>query len=197
MRIVHLADLHLGRSLAEFDLIDLQKELLEQILTYIAAQNVDAVVIAGDVYDRSLPPVQAVNLLSGFLCALARRHVPALIIAGNHDSPDRLAFMSGVLEESGIHIVGDDLLPKGLLAQTVPILQNAQIVLMLLEKIQILLGLLAKTLKLILHIGLWRDERGLVGLQTPLADTNLAGIILQFGHQTIVHPRGAESLQRT
>lgn len=107
MRFIHLADLHLGRSLAEFSLIELQKELLEQVYDYAAKNRVDAVVIAGDVYDRGTPSVQAVNLLSGFLSALAGQNIPALIIAGNHDSPDRLAFLSDILGRAGIHIAGD------------------------------------------------------------------------------------------
>ena len=113
MRFIHLADLHLGRTLAEFSLIDLQRELLTEIVNYAAANRADAVVIAGDVYDRSTPSVQAVNLLSGFLSALARLEIPALVIAGNHDSPDRLAFLSGILDRAGIHIAGDYRLGQG------------------------------------------------------------------------------------
>ena len=71
MRFIHLADLHLGRSLAEFSLIDLQREILEQVYNYAVSKGIDAVVIAGDVYDRSTPSVQAVSLLSGFLSALS------------------------------------------------------------------------------------------------------------------------------
>jgi len=107
MRFIHLADLHLGRSLAEFSLIGLQKEFLDKIVAFAAAEAVDAVVVAGDVYDRSTPSIQAVNLLSGFLSSLTELGVPALVIAGNHDSPDRLAFLSGILGRSGIHIAGD------------------------------------------------------------------------------------------
>ena len=108
MRFIHLADLHLGRSLAEFSLIELQKELLEQVYDYAAKNRVDAVVIAGDVYDRGTPSVQAVNLLSGFLSALAGQNIPALIIAGNHDSTDRLAFLSDILGQAGIHIADQE-----------------------------------------------------------------------------------------
>ena len=107
MRFIHLADLHLGRTLAEFSLIDLQRELLTEIVNYAASAKADAVVIAGDIYDRSTPSVQAVNLLSGFLSALSRMNMPALIIAGNHDSADRLAFLSDILGQSGIYIAGD------------------------------------------------------------------------------------------
>ena len=107
MRFIHLADLHLGRSLAEFSLIDLQKEMLTQVVNHAMSNKVDAIVISGDIYDRSMPPVAAVNLLNGFLSALSRLSIPALIVAGNHDSPDRLAFLSELLTKSGIHICGE------------------------------------------------------------------------------------------
>lgn len=107
MRFVHLADLHLGRSLAEFSLIDVQQDILEQIVEYIRKNDVDAVVIAGDVYDRSAPSVQAVNLLDGFLTLLSQLGKPVLLIAGNHDSPERLSFLSPLLERSGVYIAGE------------------------------------------------------------------------------------------
>ena len=107
MRILHLADLHLGRSLSEFPLIDLQKEFLTQIIQTVSRRKIDAVLIAGDVYDRSLPSVQAVQLLNGFLSALTGLNVPVLLIAGNHDSAERLSFLSGVLGMQGIHIAGE------------------------------------------------------------------------------------------
>lgn len=107
MRLLHIADLHLGRSLSEFSLIDLQREFLTEIVRAIPEKHIDAVLIAGDVYDRSLPSVQAVQLLNGFLSALARLNVPALLVAGNHDSAERLGFLSGVLDTAGIHIAGE------------------------------------------------------------------------------------------
>jgi len=107
MRILHLADLHLGRTMAEFSLIDLQREFLTGVLNTVSERAIDAVVIAGDVYDRSTPSVQAVQLLNGFLSSLARMGTPVLMIAGNHDSAERLSFLSGVLNMNGIHIAGD------------------------------------------------------------------------------------------
>lgn len=107
MRFIHLADLHLGRSLCEFSLIDLQKEFLENVLAAVSERGIDAVVIAGDIYDRTMPTVQAVQLLSGFLSTLSRMHTPVLLIAGNHDSAERLGFLSGVLDMSGIYISGE------------------------------------------------------------------------------------------
>lgn len=107
MRILHLADLHLGRSLSEFSLINLQKEFLTQILQTVSEKKIDAVLIAGDVYDRTLPSIHAVQLLNGFLSALSRMKTPVLLIAGNHDSAERLSFLSGVLGMQGIHIAGE------------------------------------------------------------------------------------------
>ncbi len=107
MKFVHLADLHLGRSLSEFSLIDVQRDILEQIVDYVGKNDVDAVLIAGDVYDRGAPSIQAVNLLDGFLTLLAQMGKPVLLIAGNHDSPERLSFLSPLLEHSGVYIAGD------------------------------------------------------------------------------------------
>lgn len=107
MRLLHLADLHLGRSLSEFSLIDLQREFLTEVVRTVSRMNINAVLIAGDVYDRSLPSVQAVQLLNGFLSALAGMKVPVLLVAGNHDSAERLGFLSGVLDMTGIHIAGE------------------------------------------------------------------------------------------
>jgi len=107
VRLLHLADLHLGRSLAEFSLQDLQQEFLNEILKTVSERNIDAVMIAGDVYDRSLPPVYAVRMLNDFLCALSEMRVPVLIVSGNHDSAERLSFLSGVLNTSGIYIAGE------------------------------------------------------------------------------------------
>lgn len=107
MRILHLSDLHLGRSLAEFSLIELQQEFLTQMVGLVSERSIDAVLIAGDVYDRTLPSVHAVQLLNGFLSALVRMNVPVLLIAGNHDSAERLGFLSGVLGMQGVHIAGE------------------------------------------------------------------------------------------
>jgi exonuclease SbcD len=107
MRFLHLADLHLGRTLGEYSLFELQKELLTQIINDITEKKIDAVVIAGDVYDRSMPSLHAVELLNGFLSALAAKKVPVLMISGNHDSAERLSFLSSVLGTSGIYIAGE------------------------------------------------------------------------------------------
>ncbi|MCR4716394.1 MAG: exonuclease SbcCD subunit D [Lachnospiraceae bacterium] len=104
MKILHLADLHLGRSLADFDLIDDQRYILNQILDVIKEKEVNAVVIAGDVYDKSIPSEAATNLLDSFLNDLAKINVNVLMISGNHDSDDRLNFGSSLFKANNIYI---------------------------------------------------------------------------------------------
>lgn len=104
MKILHLGDLHLGKSLGDFDLFDDQKYILEQILELIDMRSVDAVLIAGDVYDKSIPSEAATRLLDNFLVNLTKRKVKAFIISGNHDSDDRLNFGSQLFESNDIYI---------------------------------------------------------------------------------------------
>ena len=104
MKILHLGDLHLGRSLGDFDLIEDQRYILEQILQIIDRETVDAVLIAGDVYDKSIPSEAATRLLDSFLNSLAARHVTTCMISGNHDSDDRLNFGSKLFERNQIFI---------------------------------------------------------------------------------------------
>ena len=104
MKLIHLGDLHLGRSLGDFDLIDDQKFILKQIIELIDKEKVDAVMIAGDVYDKSIPSEAAVNLLDSFLSELSSRNVKTYMISGNHDSDDRLNYGSWTFEKQGIFI---------------------------------------------------------------------------------------------
>lgn len=92
MKFLHLGDLHLGKSLGEFDLIEDQKYILNQILDIIDNKSVDAVLIAGDVYDKSIPSEAASNLLDSFLTRLADKNITTFMISGNHDSDDRLNY---------------------------------------------------------------------------------------------------------
>lgn len=103
MKIIHLSDLHLGMRFYEFSLIDDQKYILDQILEIIRAQKPDAVCIAGDVYDKSVPPVEAVELFDDFLYNLAKLKVETFIISGNHDSAERLSFGNRIFDVSGLH----------------------------------------------------------------------------------------------
>ena len=104
MKLIHLSDLHIGKRVNEISMIEDQEYILLQILRIIDEESADAVLIAGDVYDKSVPSAEAVTLLDDFLCRLAERKKPVLIISGNHDSPERLAFGNRLLEGSGIHI---------------------------------------------------------------------------------------------
>lgn len=104
MKFIHLSDLHLGKRVNEISMTDDQAYILTQIIDIIDAEHPDAVVIAGDVYDKSVPPAEAVTLFDGFLCRLAERKLPVLIISGNHDSPERLAFGGRLMEGAGIHL---------------------------------------------------------------------------------------------
>ena len=104
MKLIHLSDLHIGKRVHEVSMIDDQEYILTKILHIIDDEKPDAVLIAGDVYDKSVPSAEAVTLFDDFLCRLAKRSVPVMIISGNHDSPERLAFGGRLLESSGIHI---------------------------------------------------------------------------------------------
>ena len=104
MKLIHLSDLHLGKRLNEFSLGEDQEYILNQILQIVEAEQPDAVVIAGDVYDKAIPSVEAVSLFDEFLVRLAGLHTHIFVISGNHDSPERIAFGSRLLEETGIHL---------------------------------------------------------------------------------------------
>lgn len=104
MKFLHLADLHLGKRVNGFSMLEDQAHILRQILAILDDEQPDGVLIAGDVYDKSVPSVEAVELLDGFLTELRARGVPVLLISGNHDSPERLAFGGRVMDSCDIHI---------------------------------------------------------------------------------------------
>ncbi len=104
MKFIHLSDLHIGKRLLEHPLNEDQLYILEQILAVIDSESPDAILIAGDIYDKSVPSTEAVTLLDDFLNALAKRGIPTMVISGNHDSPERLAFGSRLIEGCGIHL---------------------------------------------------------------------------------------------
>ena len=104
MKFLHLADLHLGKRVNGFSMLEDQAHILRQILAILDDEQPDGVLIAGDVYDKSVPSVEAVGLLDGFFTELRARGVPVLLISGNHDSPERLAFGGRVMDSCGIHI---------------------------------------------------------------------------------------------
>lgn len=104
MKLIHLSDLHIGKRVNEVSMIEDQEYILLQILRIIDDEMPDAVLVAGDVYDKSVPSAEAVTVLDDFLCRLAKRCVPVLIISGNHDSPERLAFGNRLMEGAGIYL---------------------------------------------------------------------------------------------
>ena len=106
MRFLHLSDLHLGKRVCEFSMLDDQRYILEQILSLLDKTPVDGVLLAGDLYDKPVPPAEAVRLLDWFLTQLAARSVHVCMISGNHDSPERLQFGSDLLQKNQIHIAG-------------------------------------------------------------------------------------------
>lgn len=107
MRFIHTGDWHLGRQLHGRSFIEDQAWWLSRFVELVAAEKPDAVIIAGDVYDRAVPPADAVALLDDTLTRLVRElGVPVLMVAGNHDGPERVGFASRVLDEAGLHVAG-------------------------------------------------------------------------------------------
>lgn len=106
MKFLHTGDLHIGKKIFELSMLEDQKFILEQIYDIAVQEAVDAVLIAGDVYDRAVPPTEAVNLLDDFLTRFIDNGIPVVLISGNHDSPDRVAFADRILEKRGLHIAG-------------------------------------------------------------------------------------------
>lgn len=104
MKFVHLSDLHLGKRVNGYSMIEDQKYILLKILNVIDEQKAEAVVIAGDVYDKPIPPTEAVQLFDDFLFRLVERNLQILVISGNHDSPERIAFGSHFMDKSGVHM---------------------------------------------------------------------------------------------
>lgn len=104
MKLLHLADLHIGKRVNEFSMIEDQRAILNQILEIAKSEHPDAVLIAGDVYDKTIPPGEAVSVLDDFLTGLAFLQLPVFLICGNHDSAERMAFGSRILRENGITI---------------------------------------------------------------------------------------------
>ena len=104
MKIMHLGDLHIGKSLGDFDLYEDQKYILEQILNLIKEKSVDVLLIAGDVYDKAIPGEKSVQLLDYFLKRLVETGIKTYMISGNHDSDERLNFGSSLFESNNIYI---------------------------------------------------------------------------------------------
>lgn len=104
MKMIHLSDLHLGKRVNEFPMLEDQRHILIEILSVMDAEHPQVVLIAGDVYDKSVPSAEAVQLFDWFLTELAQRKLEVFIISGNHDSAERIAFGSEIMQRSGIHL---------------------------------------------------------------------------------------------
>ena len=104
MKLIHLSDLHLGKRVNEFSMLEDQEFILTKIINIIDGEKPDAVIIAGDVYDKSVPSAEAVQLFDDFLCRLAKRKLHVFVISGNHDSAERMAFGGRLMEMSGVHM---------------------------------------------------------------------------------------------
>ena len=107
MKILHTSDWHIGRQFHNVSLLDDQRHVLDQIVTIAHEQQVDVILIAGDIYDRSVPPSQAVALLDEVLDRINQLNIPVILISGNHDGAERLRFGSAQLAQSGVHILGN------------------------------------------------------------------------------------------
>ena len=104
MKLIHLSDLHIGKRVNEVSMVEEQEYILNQILETIDAEQPGAVLISGDVYDKSVPSAEAVTLFDNFLCALAEKQQQVFIISGNHDSAERLDFGGRLMGDKGIHL---------------------------------------------------------------------------------------------
>lgn len=109
MKIIHTSDWHIGKIINDFSMINDQKYILNEFIKLLDKENPDVIIIAGDIYDRSIPPIEAVELLNEILVKIViDRKIKVLAISGNHDSSERLSFGSEILEKNGIYIVGND-----------------------------------------------------------------------------------------
>lgn len=104
VKLLHISDLHIGKRLMEVSLLEDQKYIVDQILSIIDDERPDAVLIAGDIYDRANPNAEAMELLDELLVQLAQRKASVMIISGNHDSPERLSYARRFFEHSRIYI---------------------------------------------------------------------------------------------
>ena len=107
MKIIHTGDWHIGKIVNEFSMIDDQRYILNELIKLINLEKPDVLIIAGDIYDRSIPPVEAVDLLNEvFSKILIDNKVKIVAISGNHDSGERVSFGSKILEKEGLYIQG-------------------------------------------------------------------------------------------
>lgn len=104
MKLIHLSDFHIGKRVNEFPMLEDQEYILTKIINIIDYEKPDGVMIAGDIYDKSVPSAEAVQLFDDFLVRLSKRGLKVFVISGNHDSPERIAFGSRLMNRSGVHM---------------------------------------------------------------------------------------------
>ena len=104
MKFAHIADLHIGKRVHDFSMLEDQRYILDQMLGIFEEQRVDGILIAGDVYDKVVPSAEAVQLFDEFITRLAKLKMPVYMISGNHDSAERLSFGAKLFESSDIYI---------------------------------------------------------------------------------------------
>jgi len=104
MKLIHLSDFHIGKRVNEFSMLEDQEYILTKIINVIDCEKPDGVMIAGDIYDKSVPSAEAVQLFDDFLVRLSKRGLKVFVISGNHDSPERIAFGSRLMNQSGVHM---------------------------------------------------------------------------------------------
>lgn len=104
MKFIHLSDLHLGIRVNDFSMSEDQRYILDRILDIIDSEAPDGIIIAGDIYDKSMPPAEAVAMFDDFISSIAERKIKTFIISGNHDSAERIAFGSRIMNAGGIYL---------------------------------------------------------------------------------------------
>lgn len=104
MKFAHISDLHLGKRIHQFSMIDDQKYILEKIVEIVKEEKVDGILLAGDIYDKIYPSAEAVALFDSFLVHLAKEEIRIFVISGNHDSPERIAFLGELTKKAGVHL---------------------------------------------------------------------------------------------
>lgn len=106
MKFLHMADLHIGKVLNDFPMLEEQKYILDEIVQIACRKEVDAIVMAGDIYDRSIPPAEAVAVFDAFITRMVNAGIQVILVAGNHDSQERVSFLENILCRQGVHIAG-------------------------------------------------------------------------------------------
>jgi len=106
MKFLHLSDLHIGKVVNRYPMLAEQRHVFEQVIGYVKTENPDAVIIAGDVYDRAIPGVEAVRLFDDFITELANKNVAVMVVSGNHDSPERMNYASRLLSDKKLFLCG-------------------------------------------------------------------------------------------